>query len=85
MEIKDVTELKPIAEKTMKALYGEGIRNMRIRRAEQYPIFGSKEWWYSEVEFEDDEFKYLIRMHIQMADGKVTETKEEQKISKTTF
>lgn len=68
----------------MKILYGEGIRNIRIRRAEQYPILGSKQWWSSEVEFEDDEFKYLIRMNVQMADGRVTETKEEQRISKTT-
>lgn len=82
MRIEDVKDLKPIVEETVKTLYGENTQNVKIREADQYPIFGPLEWWKVEAEFEDDKFKYLIEMKIQMEDGKVTKHEEKERMPK---
>lgn len=83
MTIEDVKDLRPIVEETVKTLYGENTQNIKIRKADQYPIFGALEWWKVEAEFEDDKFKYLVEVKIQMEDGKVTRHEEKERMLKS--
>ncbi len=37
--VKDATELKPIVEKAVKILYGQSMQNIKILKADQFPLF----------------------------------------------
>ena len=75
--INDVTELKPIVEKAVKALYGEPMQNIKILKADRFPLFREpKEGWLVHAEFNNDKYEYAIQMDIQIADGRITRAVE---------
>lgn len=75
--IEDATELKPRIEKAVKALYGQAMQNVKILRADQFPLFKEpKQGWLVHAEFNDDRYEYSIQMDIQLADGRVTRSVE---------
>lgn len=75
--IEDATELKPRIEKTIKALYGQAMQNIKILRADQFPLFKEpKQGWLVHAEFNDDRYEYSIQMDIQLSDGRVTRSVE---------
>ena len=75
--VKNATELEPIVEKAVKALYGQAMQRVKILKADQFPLFKEpKEGWLVHAEFNDDKYEYSIQMDIQMADGRVTRSVE---------
>jgi hypothetical protein len=77
MPIKDATELMPIVEKAVKALYGQTMKNIKIMKADQVPLFKEpKQSWMVHAEFNDDKYEYAIQVDIQMADGRITRSVE---------
>jgi len=75
--IKNATELKPIVEKAVKALYGQVMENIKILKADRFPLFREpKQGWLVHAEFNDDKFEYAIQMDIQIADGRITRSVE---------
>jgi len=75
--VNDVTELKPIVDKAIKALYGEAMQNIKLLKAERFPLFKEpKQSWLVHVEFNDDKYEYSVQMDVQMADGRVTRAVE---------
>ncbi len=75
--LKDATELKPLVEKAVKALYGQPMQNIKIMKADQFPLFREpKEGWLVHTEFNDDKYEYAVQMDIQMADGRITRSVE---------
>lgn len=81
--VNNVTELKPIVEKTVKVLYGEAMQNIKILKAERFPLFREpKEGWLVHAEFNDDNHEYSLQMDIQMADGRITRAVELHRVLK---
>jgi len=79
--IKNATELKPIVEKAVKALYGQAMQNIKILKADQFPLFKEpKQGWLVHAEFNDDKYEYSIQMDIQMADRRITRSVELHRI-----
>ena len=75
--INDATELKSIVEKAVKALYGEAMQNVKILKADRFPLFREpKEGWLIHVEFDDGKYQYSVQMDVQMADGRITRSVE---------
>ena len=75
--INNATEVKPIVEKAVKVLYGEAMQNIKIRKADRFPLFREpKEGWLVHVEFDDDKYEYSVQMNVQMADGRITRSVE---------
>lgn len=75
--VSSATELKPVVEKAVKALYGEAMQNVKILKAEQFPLFKEpKQGWLVHAEFNDEKYEYSIQMDIQMADGRITRSIE---------
>ena len=75
--VSNATELKPIVEKAVKALYGEAMQNIKILKADRFPLFKEpKQGWLIHTEFNDDRYEYSIQMDVQMADGRVTRAVE---------
>jgi len=75
--IKDATRLMPIVEKAAKALYGKAIQNVRIMKAEQFPLFKEpKQGWMVHAEFDDEQYNYSVQMDVQMSDGRITRSVE---------
>ena len=75
--VNNATELKPIVEKAVKALYGSAMQNIRILKAEQFPLFREpKQGWLTHAEFNDDRYDYSVQMDVQMADGRITRVVE---------
>ena len=75
--IKDVTQLMPIVERAVKALYGQAMQNIKILKAERFPLFKEpKEGWLVHAEFNDDKYDYAVQMDIQVADGRITRSVE---------
>ncbi len=71
--VNDATELKPVVERAVRALYGSSMQNVKILKADQFPLFKEpKQGWLVHAEFSDDRYEYSIQMDIQMADGRVT-------------
>ena len=71
--VNNATELKPVVERAVKALYGGAMQNVKILKADQFPLFKEpKQGWLVHAEFNDDRYEYSIQMDIQMADGRVT-------------
>jgi len=79
--IKNATELKPVVEKAVKALYGQAMQNIKILKADQVPLFKEpKQGWLVHAEFNDDKYEYSIQMDIQMADRRITRSVELHRI-----
>jgi len=75
--VKNATELKPIVEKAVKALYGQTMQNIKILKADQFPLFKEpKQGWLVHAEFNDDRYEYAVQMDVQMADGRITRSVE---------
>ena len=75
--VNNATELTPILEKAVKALYGQAMQNIKILKADQFPLFKEpKQGWLVQAEFNDDKYEYSVQMDIQMADGRVTRSVE---------
>jgi len=75
--VNNATELKPIAERAVKVLYGQAMQNIKILKADRFPLFREpKEGWLVHVEFEDDKYEYSVQMDVQMADGRITRSVE---------
>ena len=82
-EVKDVRDLKPIVEKTIKTLYGEGVKDIKMREASQYPILAEKKtFWKVVVDFVDEEYERTVELNVNISDGTVTETRETWKWKK---
>ena len=79
--IDNATKLKPIVEKAVKALYGGAIQNVRVMKAEQFPLFKEpKEGWLVHTEFNDGNYEYSVQIDVQMADGRITRSIELHRI-----
>ena len=75
--VNDATQLKPIAEKAVKALYGSAMQNIKILKADRFPLFKEpKQGWLVHTEFNDDRYEYSVQMDVQMADGRITRVVE---------
>ena len=75
--VKNATELKPIVEKAVKALYGQPMENIKILKADQFPLFRQpKEGWLVHAEFNDEKYEYAVQMDVQLADGRITRSVE---------
>jgi len=75
--VKNATELKPIVEKAVKALYGQTMQNIKVLKADQFPLFKEpKQGWLVHAEFNDDRYEYAVQMDVQMADGRITRSVE---------
>ena len=75
--VSNATKLMPIVEKAVKALYGKTVQNIRIMKAEQFPLFKEpKQGWLVHAEFNDEKYEYSVQMDIQMADGRITRSVE---------
>ena len=80
--VNDATQLKPIAEKAVKALYGSAMQNIKILKADRFPLFREpKEGWLVHAEFNDDRYEYSVQMDVQMADGRITRVVELHRVS----
>ncbi len=76
-KVKDATDLTPLTKKAVKALYGEAMHNIRILKAERFPLFHEpKEGWVTHLQFNDNRFEYDVQMDIQIADGRITRSIE---------
>lgn len=76
-KLSDATKLMPIVERATKALYGKAVKNVRIMKAEQFPLFKEpKQGWLVHAEFNDEEYDYSVQMDIQMADSSITRSVE---------
>ena len=75
--VKNATELMPIVERAVKALYGQAMQNTKILKAERFPLFKEpKEGWLVHAEFNNDKYEYTVQMDVQMADGRITRSVE---------
>ncbi len=75
--VTDATELKRIVERAVRALYGQPMQNIKVLKADQFPLFKEpKQGWLVHAEFNDDKYEYAVQMDIQMADGRVTRSVE---------
>ena len=75
--IKDATHLMPIVGRAVKALYGQAMQNIKILKADRFPLFKEpKEGWLVHAEFNDDKYEYAIQMDVQMVDGRITRSVE---------
>jgi len=75
--VKDATQLKPIVDRAVKALYGQAMQNIKILKADRFPLFKEpKEGWLVHAEFNDDKYEYSIQVDVQMADGRITRSIE---------
>jgi len=76
-QAKDATHLRPLVEKAVKGLYGQAMQNVKVMKAERFPLFSElKQGWLVHAEFNDDEYEYAVQMDIQMADGRITRSVE---------
>jgi len=75
--VRNATELMPVIERAVKALYGQAMQNTKILKAERFPLFKEpKEGWLVHAEFNDDKYDYSVQMDVQMADGRITRAVE---------
>ena len=75
--IKTATELKPVVEQAVKALYGHVMQNTKILKADRFPLFKEpKEGWLVHAEFNDEKYEYAVQLDIQIADGRITRSVE---------
>jgi len=75
--VSNATELKPVVEKAVKALYSQAVHNVKILKADRFPLFKEpKQGWLVHAEFNDDKYEYSVQMDVQMEDGRVTRAVE---------
>jgi hypothetical protein len=75
--VKDATQLRPIIERAVKALYGQAMENIKVMKADRFPLFKEpKQSWLVHAEFNDDKYEYAIQMDVQIADGRITRSVE---------
>ena len=75
--VKNATELKPIVEHAVKALYGHAMQNIKILKADRFPLFKEpKQGWLVHAEFNDDKYEYAVQMDVQITDGRITRSVE---------
>ena len=75
--VKDATQLRPIAEKAVKGLYGQEMQNIKVMKADQFPLFREpKQGWLVHAEFNDEKYEYAVQMDVQLADGRITRSVE---------
>ena len=75
--VNDATTLKPRVEKAVKALYGQAMQNVKILKAERFPLFKEpKQGWLVHAEFNDDKYEYSVQMDVQIADSSITRAVE---------
>ena len=75
--IKDVTQLMPVVERAVKALYGQAMQNIKILKADAFPFFKEpKQGWLVHTEFNDDKYEYAVQIDVQLADARVTRSVE---------
>ncbi len=75
--VNNATELKPVVERAVKALYGRAAQNVKILKADRFPLFREpKQGWLVHVEFDDDKHEYSVQMDVQIADGRITRSVE---------
>jgi hypothetical protein len=75
--VKDATQLRPIIEKAVKGLYGQGMQNVKVIKADRFPLFREpKLSWLVHAEFNDDKYEYAVQIDVQMADGRITRSVE---------
>ena len=79
--IQNATELKPLVEKAVKALYGQAMQNIKILKADQFPLFKEpKQGWLVHAEFNDDKYEYSLQMDVQIVDRRITRSVELHRI-----
>jgi len=75
--VNNATELMPLVRKAVKALYGQSMQNIKILKAERFPLFSEpKQGWLVHVQFNDDKYDYSTQMDVQMDDGRITRAVE---------
>jgi len=75
--VKDATQLRPMVEKAVRGLYGQAMQNIKVMKADQFPLFREpKQGWLVHAEFNDDKYEYAVQMDVQMADGRITRSVE---------
>jgi len=75
--VEDATQLRPIVEKAVRGLYGQEMQNIKVMKADQFPLFREpKQGWLVHAEFNDDRYEYAVQMDVQMADGRITRSVE---------
>ena len=75
--VKDATQLRPIVEKAVKGLYGQEMQNIKVMKADQFPLFREpKQGWLVHAEFNDDKYEYAVQIDVQIADGRITRSVE---------
>ncbi len=79
--MKDATELRPVVEKAVKGLYGQAMQNIKVMKADQFPLYKEpKQSWLVHAEFNNDKFEYCIQMEVQMSDRRITRSVELHRI-----
>ncbi|MFC1893823.1 hypothetical protein ACFLYR_07365 [Chloroflexota bacterium] len=75
--VENATELMPIVEKAVMSLYGQAMQNIKILKADRFPLFKEpKQGWMVHVEFNDNKYVYDVQMDVQMVDGRITRSVE---------
>ena len=75
--VNNAIELKPIVKKAVRALYGEAMQDIKILKADRFPLFREpKQGWLVHLEFNDSHNDYTVQMDVQMADGRITRAVE---------
>ncbi len=59
--VRDVTQLKPVVEKAVKALYGQAVQNVKVPKADRFPLFKEpRQGRLVHAEFNDDKHEYAV-------------------------
>ena len=75
--VESATKLMPIVERAVKALYGQAMQDIKILKADQFPLSKEpKQTWLVHAEFDDNSYEYAIHIDVQMADGRITRSVE---------
>ena len=75
--VNNAIELRPIVRRAVKALYGEAMQDIKILKADRFPLFREpKQGWLVHLEFNDGHNDYAVQMDVQMADGRITRAVE---------
>jgi hypothetical protein len=71
--ITNAIHLEPVVKKAVKALYGPNMQDVKILKADRFPLFREpKQGWMVHLEFNDGEYDYSVQMDVQMTDGRIT-------------
>ena len=75
--IDNATMLLPVVKKAVKALYGPNMEDIRILKADQFPLFHDpKQGWLVHTDFHDSCYEYSVQLEVQMVDGRITRSLE---------